>query len=321
MNPPLEQIIRELKRFENSLEKNEVEILLPPGKGDFKQQERLNHLQQGAIHANCEIFLQVGGYCRFDFLNDSLILKTGQILIVPSGVLHFEQVSDFAVGSFYNLVLIPTAHEFSMHSARAMRQMDETGRWRYVPVEEYEIKLEENNYFGYINAMLDRLFAERLLDDVFGEIRWLLQLLLHRIIAWNEEFRNVPQPPFGIVRYSSPKRKVKEAIEFICEFNGASIPSLAKVAAAVGCSVNYLSSIFRRETGVRIHTYIQNRRLDYAEKMVLSSPASITEIADACGFRCASYFSRIFRQRYGMEPLRYRCTRGVENPRKKRSET
>lgn len=309
MNQIQSQILQEIRRFEQGLDAGEVEILLPPGKGDYKKIEKIRRLQRGAIHTNCEIFLQIDGFCKFIFAEGSLILKTGQVLIVPAGMFHAEEVPRSAGKSFYNLVLIPSVQEFAMHTARACYRAD-IDAGLYMPEVEFGIKLEKNTYFGHINSMLEQLFLERNWQDLRSEIRWLLQLLLHRIVQWTNHFERILQPPFGVTHYSSPGQKVKEAIEIICAANGAAIPSLRKIAAMVECSPNYLSSIFHRETGIRLHTYILNRKLDYAEKMVRFSHVSITEIANASGFGGVSYFARLFQARYGMEPMRYRYTVG-----------
>ena len=53
--------------------------------------------------------------------------------------------------------------------------------------------------------------------------------------------------------------------------------------------------------------YVQELRLEHAARMLKEQPrASITQVASQSGFASAQYFSRRFRQRFGMSPSDYR---------------
>lgn len=72
------------------------------------------------------------------------------------------------------------------------------------------------------------------------------------------------------------------------------------------CS-DYLSRVFRKETGTTPHKYLTNLRLQSAAAMLRSdySTSSITEVAHLCGFRNPLYFSRLFKKKYGLSPKEY----------------
>ena len=63
---------------------------------------------------------------------------------------------------------------------------------------------------------------------------------------------------------------------------------------------------FRRATGQTPGRYVQDRRVGRAAEMLVSTVLSIDEIADRCGFANRYYFSRVFAQRMGRPPARYR---------------
>ena len=52
--------------------------------------------------------------------------------------------------------------------------------------------------------------------------------------------------------------------------------------------------------------YLTQIRLDNSRKMLRETHLSITEIAMACGFSSQSYFTKIFRETYGLTPGLYR---------------
>ncbi|MCD7978942.1 MAG: AraC family transcriptional regulator [Tannerellaceae bacterium] len=74
-------------------------------------------------------------------------------------------------------------------------------------------------------------------------------------------------------------------------------------------TANYLNEIVKSTTGVSAKSYIQNKLLVEAKKLLLYSDRSVTEIAELLHYESASYFIRFFRSHTGSTPLEYRKTR------------
>ena len=58
-------------------------------------------------------------------------------------------------------------------------------------------------------------------------------------------------------------------------------------------------------TGVGLNDFINISRITAAEKLLVSSNMSITEIASACGFNDSNYFASVFKKFKGITPKRY----------------
>jgi AraC-like DNA-binding protein len=90
--------------------------------------------------------------------------------------------------------------------------------------------------------------------------------------------------------------------------------SLKRVAAAVGISPRYLTSLFA-DAGTPYRAYLRERRLWQCARD-LASPCvahrSITDIALSWGFADSAHFSRAFRARYAMSPSDFRAHRYAE---------
>ena len=82
--------------------------------------------------------------------------------------------------------------------------------------------------------------------------------------------------------------------------------TVSSAAAYVGYTPNYFNTCFRRQMGVPFGEYLQQMRLNYAEKLLRSSKMPITEVAYESGFGSLSYFSRCFREFRGVSPQDYR---------------
>lgn len=80
---------------------------------------------------------------------------------------------------------------------------------------------------------------------------------------------------------------------------------LSDVAEACGVSESHLSRQFKKETGLSMSVWLNNRRIETAKAMLSMNNQSITEVAIACGFDNINYFSKIFRSVTGETPLSY----------------
>ena len=78
------------------------------------------------------------------------------------------------------------------------------------------------------------------------------------------------------------------------------------LAASVYLNPDYLSHIFRKETGSSLTNYIIDKRIQKAKLLLAQNEMSIRDIAIACGFQNISYFSRQFKKSTGMTPREFR---------------
>ena len=108
--------------------------------------------------------------------------------------------------------------------------------------------------------------------------------------------------------YSSMRNK--ELIERIKLYISSNISrqtvSLNSVADAMHISPNYLSRIFKEETGMYFIDYLIEARLEMSKDLLLCSDMRIESIAETAGYSSLMYYSRIFKSRYGVTPKQYR---------------
>ena len=82
--------------------------------------------------------------------------------------------------------------------------------------------------------------------------------------------------------------------------------SVKDLAHEVGINVNKLQSGFKEIHNNTINGYVHNRRLDLASNMLCNSEFTISEICFKIGLASNSYFSKIFKEKYGMSPSIFR---------------
>ncbi|MDD4311097.1 MAG: AraC family transcriptional regulator [Eubacteriales bacterium] len=102
-------------------------------------------------------------------------------------------------------------------------------------------------------------------------------------------------------RGSRHSAAVNQAMEYIDAHLSEPI-SISDIASAVYHNANYLSGLFKRETGETIHNYIVRRRIEEAEYFVRHSSDPIAEIAAFYQFCSQSHFVQCFRKIVGQTP-------------------
>lgn len=83
-------------------------------------------------------------------------------------------------------------------------------------------------------------------------------------------------------------------------------PSVRYFAEQLHLSPNYLSDLLKKETGKNGTEHIQLHVIELAKDKLLSSTASVSEIAYDLGFEYPQYFSKMFKKNTGMTPAEYR---------------
>ena len=82
--------------------------------------------------------------------------------------------------------------------------------------------------------------------------------------------------------------------------------SVVNLANMFGYNSNYLSTAFKKATGVSLVSYINRTRILIAKSLLLETNSSIIEIAEKVGFHDVKYFIRVFRSIENMTPSMFR---------------
>ena len=151
-----------------------------------------------------------------------------------------------------------------------------------------EDKIEEiENLFDTLN--------ENLTDDKYSSAHYVsafIKLLIY-IDKYSQKSAPLPKTFFSsAITYINTNLSEKITVEEIAEF--------------CHMSKYYFCRRFKQIIGYTVMEYILNTRLANAKVLILSSNISISEISERCGFSSFSYFSRAFRESFGITPNEFR---------------
>lgn len=137
---------------------------------------------------------------------------------------------------------------------------------------------------------LDVLLQFETMDDIFSWLRMKVFEISERL--------NFRKP-------SKNGRLVEEIIEALRERLHENI-TLRDIANRFSFSPNYLGVLFKEETGYNFSDYVIKLRMERARDLLVSTKLKIYEVAYQTGYQYLPYFSRQFKEMYGMTPLEYR---------------
>jgi YesN/AraC family two-component response regulator len=148
----------------------------------------------------------------------------------------------------------------------------------------YSVKLHEDKYPYHVIRSSEKL--QELADWFAG---WIPVYFRYKRKHGKERFRP----------------EIQNVIRLIMEQYNMPI-KVADLAGKVGYSENYLSILFKKETGKTITDYITNLRMKTARELLKNPAYKIFEISEQIGYADPNHFSRSFKQIEGMYPTEFR---------------
>ena len=82
--------------------------------------------------------------------------------------------------------------------------------------------------------------------------------------------------------------------------------STSFLADKLNTSVSTLNRRLKNMSGLTATTYIRNRRILMAKRLLETTDQTVSEIEVQCGFNTSGHFSRVFKAETGISPLDYR---------------
>ena len=82
--------------------------------------------------------------------------------------------------------------------------------------------------------------------------------------------------------------------------------SLNFQAKELNVNPSYLSSLFKKETGMTLTDYVNKKRAEHAARLLKTTSMQIQTIAQYCGILDVNYFTKVFKKYLGKTPKEYR---------------
>lgn len=228
-------------------------------------------------HNRFEIYFITKGTATYFIDNKTYELEKGDIILIPEGVIHNTKYGT----NMYSRMLINCSHRYIPASVRpSLSSMLYLYRNPAISDEVYDLFLKIEKEYNNRDCHT---------DDILSCYTNMLFFLLER----NKD---------GCIHVDTRNQCIEEAIEFL-QGNFAENITLSELAHRFSMSPEHFSRTFKKETGFGFSKYLNLLRLQKAEIIIKQNEqASITQIAEECGFEDSNYFSVKFKEMYGISP-------------------
>ena len=125
-----------------------------------------------------------------------------------------------------------------------------------------------------------------------------LKILVNQILQYSDDLR---LPQNKTLLRSSEIKIITDAANLI-DGNLDDFSSVHALAVELGININKLQSGFKIIYNTTVNNYVQNKRLDLANQLLKNSDLTISEIVYRIGLSSKSYFSKIYKNKYGCSP-------------------
>ena len=254
-------------------------------------------------HEGFELLFLLDGATAYEFAGrTSVELRGGHFLVVPPGLVHRGLQDVRSPSTICGLALKasgPSAWRtttFTAADVRLLRTALENASRKVHP----------------FNPAL-RWLVRRLMDETASypasshraEAGIALRTLICAVLV--ESMRQMLMPP------TVPKQFVAAAVAYLRQHLHEPV-GMADLVRHVGFSRARMFDMFKAQTGLTPHDYLQRMRIEQAQEQLRRTKLSVTEIGLAVGFSSGQYFSTVFGRYSGVSPTQFRKGAKPINP-------
>lgn len=231
--------------------------------------------------------------------------------------------NQFEIFATYSIALV-TEGVGVLHTSLGNHDLKKGSLFFTFSAKPYFIENIENLKYIYISFIGQRIVAlqERLHitynSPVFDGFDFLIDLWMETLVRSKET--NTDLFCEGLLLYSlaficnkdeetvAPQKKngillVKEYVD--SNYTDKTL-TLTTVSEKFSYNHKYLSHAFRNLVRAKFSQYLRDRRLSHAEALLKNGVSNINDVAELSGFSDPIYFSKLFKQRYGVSPKKYK---------------
>lgn len=156
------------------------------------------------------------------------------------------------------------------------------------------------NYSIELADIVEEIYKKRLsgfLRSIFLEAK-AYEILTKQIIQYQADQTTEALP---VLTRRSDVEKVKQAVRIIRNDMNRNF-SVNYLAKEVGTNVNKLQEAFKYMFGLTVNKFMQQEKLEAAKKLLMTTDHNISQIVSMIGLNNRSYFSKVFKEKYGVSP-------------------
>lgn len=262
----------------------------------FKTPHYHEHIEFLYASGECDVEIWIGG--------NTVPLRTGELVVISSDVPHAFK-SNLPQGAYNRYICIKAMPDILFYGENPLFDKKYVmsfvcggdSRYRHFSAEEIQGSDISDAFVRAVEEWVNKEYGYEisLREQVMSIFLWAVRRLYSNGDHMNRHMSGDSEENVRLIR---------RAVEYVHD-NFATADE-AQTAAYINVSYSHFSRLFRRVTGKSFKDHLLATRIDAAERMLLGSDESITEVALSCGFATSSHFIDRFKHIKGMTPRQYR---------------
>jgi len=251
-------------------------------------------------HNAFEYGLVLRGEVDYHINEESFVLKSGDCVFVNANAMHMAKQREGAGDALMFSVFFP--YNLLTNDINSTIFTEYIQMFFNKPLQGFKISTEVRQGKEIIQNLSD---IHNLNETDFGFELCCLSLISR---MWINTVSYVAEIDAELFHSSHDRRyeeRAKQILSYMHDHYGDSI-TIKDVARGTAISLSECYRCVKRFTGKNPMEYLNEYRLAKAAGFLLGTNDTITEISSNCGFGGSSYFGKIFREHYGVSPLKYR---------------
>jgi len=249
-------------------------------------------------HEDLEIIYVISGQLFYHVNGDSFLLKTNECVLVNAGQIHYG-TSDHYIDCTFTCVLF---HPKLFSGSRKF----------------YDKCLKpilEDPMFNYIRIPsghdMHAEIASLVLESIALQAESMISLELLVMSRLSKLLWDLSQKDDALVygtgygSHATELEAQRKMLSFIRQEYMEHI-TLADIAASGNVCRSKCCELFKKYIMQSPIEYLRYYRLEVSRSLLENSSTSVTDITGLCGFEQASYFIRLFKDKYGITPAAFR---------------
>ncbi len=176
----------------------------------------------------------------------------------------------------------------------------------------YVLPVTQNTNMPYLKLLPEVEWQNRLLISLQEMYRHCqgptAHLRIHGLFCfiWSQLYENMPECTRAHLSSAADLAAAETMIEYVEQHYTEKL-TLAQIAEAGHVCESRCCRLFSKYLHKTPNSYLTGCRLGKASELLVTTDQSVTEIAFACGFSGASYFTETFRKCFDVTPKEYRA--------------
>ncbi len=246
-------------------------------------------------HNDYEIYLFIEGNTKLYIEQSCYQMKSGDLAIISPDKLHRSIVSSID-NKYERVVMYVSQNQLNMLSSSETDLSECFNASREFGHEIIHLsKFDMVRYISYVDNVIKNNKREGYGDDLYALVSMYKLLLFLNSQYRKGQSRHYPEDIMPEL--------VKGVMEYV-ESNLTESITLGDISGHLHFNSNYISNVFKKNTGMTIRDYIIDKRIEFA-KALLMQGHNVTYACAQSGFSDYANFIRTFTSRVGMSPKKW----------------